>query len=69
MNNNRDHLFLRPLWRRTLLVAFCAAWSVFEFANGSPSWGMMVGGLGVYAAWNYLIVYKEPPAPPPAEEA
>ena len=58
--NNADHPFLRPLWRRALLVAFCAAWSVFEFVNEAPGWGVMVGALGVYAAWTYLIAYKEP---------
>ena len=69
MEKNADHPFLRPLWRRALLVAFCAAWSVFEFANDSPTWGMIVGALAVYGAWSYLIAYKPAPEPaPPTEE-
>ncbi|MCO6049398.1 DUF3329 domain-containing protein [Mesorhizobium sp. RP14(2022)] len=62
MSNGAEHPFLRPLWRRAALVAFCAFWSAFEFATGSSGWGMMVGFMAVYGAWNYLIDYRVPPA-------
>ncbi|TIT56050.1 MAG: DUF3329 domain-containing protein, partial [Mesorhizobium sp.] len=33
-----EHPFFRPLWRRIAVVAVCLAWSVIEFASGTPFW-------------------------------
>jgi uncharacterized membrane protein YccC len=61
-NRDVDHPWLQPLWVRALLVAFCAAWAVFEFASNSPGWGLMFGMLAAYGAWTYLIAFN--PRPP-----
>jgi hypothetical protein len=72
-----EHPFFRPLWRRIALIAFCAAWSVFEFATGSAFWGTLAGGMAAYAGWTFLVNYPPPSAtgenkpaanPPPAEK-
>jgi len=47
--------FMRPMWRRYVLVAVCLGWSVFEFATGVPFWGILFGALGVYAVWQLFI--------------
>ncbi len=67
MARGDDHPFLRPLWRRIALVAFCGAWAVFEYVTGSPGWALAAGAMTAYGAWLYLINYK--PAPDPAETA
>ena len=56
--NDQNHPFLRPLWRRVALVAFCAAWSVFEFVTGSAFWGTLAGGMAALGAYQFLIAYK-----------
>lgn len=65
MKNERDHPFLRPLWRRVALVAACLLWAAFEFVGGSPMWGTIALGFGLYGAWQYLYLYKsaEPDEP------
>lgn len=59
MIQDQNHPFLRPLWRRIALVAFCAAWSVYEFVvSGSGLWGTLAGGMAAYGAWQFLINYQ-----------
>ncbi len=62
---NDTPAFLRPLWRRVALVAFCVAWSAFEFYNGATGWGTLVAAMAVYGAWLYLYDYKDGGANPP----
>lgn len=59
-----DNPFFRPLWRRVVLVVFCAAWAAFELWHGQTMWALIFGGLGAYGAWIFLINYK----PGPTEE-
>jgi len=60
---DNSHPFFRPLWRRVVLVAFCAAWALFELLYvGDQTWAIMVGIVAAYAAWAFLITYD--PAPP-----
>jgi hypothetical protein len=54
---DRDHPFLRPLWRRVALVAVCFVWAGLEFLGGSPMWGMIALAMGGYGAWQYLYLY------------
>ncbi|MGP2491227.1 DUF3329 domain-containing protein [Mesorhizobium sp. PUT5] len=54
---DRDHPFLRPLWRRVALVAVCFVWAALELASGSPMWGMIALAMGGYGAWQYLYLY------------
>jgi hypothetical protein len=59
--NEAEHPWFRPLWRRVALVAFCAAWSVFEFVTQAPFWGVIAGAFAAYGAWIFLITYKPKP--------
>lgn len=56
--NDQTHPFLRPLWRRIVLVGICVAWSALEFATGSPFWGTLAGGMAALGAYQFLIAYK-----------
>ena len=47
--------FFRPYWRRVLTVAFCLIWAVVEFANAAPFWGVLFGGMGVYALHQFFF--------------
>jgi hypothetical protein len=51
-----DHPIYRPLWARLLIVGVCLGWAGFEFWGGAPFWGVIVGGLGIYAA--YKLFYE-----------
>ena len=63
-----DHPFFRPLWRRIAIVAFCAAWAVWEYSNNQAMWATIAGGMAAYGAWVFLVTYK-PPAEPPSDQA
>lgn len=58
---DRESTFLRPLWRRVALVAFCAAWAVWEWWNAEMFWAMLVGAITVYGAWTFLFDYDRRP--------
>ncbi len=63
-----EHPFFRPLWRRIVVVAVCAIWSVIEFATGTPFWGVIALGFAGYAVWQFFYLYKPvEDAKPPAE--
>jgi hypothetical protein len=68
MANDRDHPWLRPLWRRVAIVVLCAVWSGIEFYSGQPFWGTLAGGMAVYAAWMYLLNYPKPQEQQPPEQ-
>ncbi|MCB1394581.1 MAG: DUF3329 domain-containing protein [Rhodobacter sp.] len=55
-----DHPFFRPLWRRVVVVAFCLGWAGFEALTQSPGWALMIGALGLYAAWVLLVDWRDP---------
>ena len=57
-----EHPFFRPLWRRVAIVAVCATWAVLEWASNSPFWGVIALGFTGYAIWQFLYLYKAPPA-------
>ncbi len=52
-----EHPFFRPLWRRVVVVAVCLAWSVIEFATGTPFWGVIALGFTGYAVWQFFYLY------------
>jgi hypothetical protein len=66
MNKDSSHPWFRPLWRRIAVVAFCIAWAIFEFATGTPFWGIMVLAFAAYGIWQFFIVFdaSEPVATP-----
>jgi hypothetical protein len=55
---NQDHPFLRPLWRRIVLVVICLGWAGLEYYGGSPTWAMIALAFAGYGAWQYLYLYK-----------
>lgn len=58
-----DHPFYRPLWRRIAIVVVAAVWTGLEvLRGGEPTWMIISGFIFLYAAWAFLIGWKEPPA-------
>lgn len=64
---SNSHPFLDPLWRRIVLIAAVAAWSLTEFYFESYTWGTMVGVFALYGAWTYLVTYVPSSATPPEQ--
>jgi hypothetical protein len=64
MANKQGHPFLDPLWRRVLLIAACAAWTLVELYYGNMFWVVMVGAVTVYGAYTYLYDYEPSDSPP-----
>ncbi|MBX3568920.1 MAG: DUF3329 domain-containing protein [Rhizobiaceae bacterium] len=60
--NDREHPFFRPLWRRILLVVFCACWAAWEIYNGERFWAYLTLGITAYGAWVFLFTYNRPTA-------
>jgi hypothetical protein len=58
-----EHPFFRPLWRRIAIVAFCAVWAAWEYANGQAMWATIAGGMALYGGWVFLLTYKAPAEP------
>jgi len=54
--------WLQPLWRRVVLVGFCAGWAALELYNGSSGWASIAIGMTLYGAWMYLYDWKDPNA-------
>ncbi|CAN5754528.1 hypothetical protein BH23PSE1_BH23PSE1_00060 [soil metagenome] len=49
--------FFKPLWRRVAVVAVCLGWALFELATGSVFWGVIFGGVGLFAAWQFFVTF------------
>lgn len=47
--------FFIPLWRRVAVTVVCLGWSAFEFSTMEPLWGIVFGGMGVYALWQFFL--------------
>jgi hypothetical protein len=56
--------FFRPLWRRLAVVVVALGWAVMEFVTGAPSWAMIFGALGLYAAHQFFIAFDPKDARP-----
>ncbi len=50
-----NHPFFRPLWVRVTVVLVCLGWAIFEFATGTPFWGTLFAGLGIYCGWQFFL--------------
>ncbi|MCK7610905.1 hypothetical protein M0H32_01925 [Roseibium sp. CAU 1639] len=55
-----EHPWFDPLWRRIVLVAFCAAWTGVEYSFGNTTWVYIMAAITAYAGWAYLVAYKGP---------
>lgn len=58
-----EHPWFDPLWRRIVLVAFCAAWTGVEYSFGNTTWVYIMAAITGYAGWAYLFAYKGPEHP------
>jgi len=67
VNKDSNHPFFRPLWRRVAVVAFCIAWAIFEFATGTPFWGIMVLAFAAYGIWQFFIIFDASDPVKPAD--
>ena len=52
-----QHPFFRPLWRRVAVVAVSLGWGIYEFATGSPFFGILFGAVGVYCAHQFFVAF------------
>lgn len=51
------HPVFRPLWRRVLLTAALIGWTVVELVYGNAFWALLIGGIGVYAAFVFFVAF------------
>lgn len=59
LNIEPEHPIYRPLWVRVLLVAVLIGWSALEFYSQAPFWGVIAGGVGLFAAYELMWRYPE----------
>ena len=52
-----SHPFYRPLWRRLLIVGLCVAWTLVEFAAGSPLWGLVFLAAAAISFYGLLVAF------------
>ena len=52
-----QHPFYAPRWRRVVIAVLALGWSLFEFASGSPFWGILFGALGLYLSYAFFIAF------------
>lgn len=59
MLTDRDRSFFAPLWRRIAVIVFCFGWAGFELYQGEDMWALMVGAIGAYGVWIFVIRFDE----------
>lgn len=47
--------FMKPVWRRYVMVIACIGWGIVEFITANPVWGILFTAVGVYAIWQLFI--------------
>ena len=50
--------FFKPLWIRLAVVAVCLGWAAVEFWTGSTGWALMFGGVGLWSAYEFFVVFN-----------
>ena len=69
MNNDADHPWFRPMWRRVLMVAIPATIAAVDIYHGNFGWALIFGGLGAYAVYIFFIAWnKDRPETPKAPD-
>lgn len=53
-----DHPFFRPLWIRAAVVILCLVWAGLEIWGGAIPWAVLFGGLGIYCAYRFFVVFN-----------
>lgn len=59
MSNDTNHPWLRPLWRRALVVAIPAAVGVWDLVNANYGWALMFGAMTAYGIYTFFIAWKD----------
>jgi hypothetical protein len=55
----QPHPWLRPLWRRVALIAFCAAWTLWEaWLEPGSLWFWLILGITLWGGWDLLLSGK-----------
>ena len=54
------HPFFSPLWRRIVLIAVLAGWTVVEATAGNAVWALLMAGIGVYSAYVFFFDFVLP---------
>lgn len=68
MKNDMQHPWFRPVWRRVLMVAICAAVALWDLSNGDYVWALIFGGMACYAIYIFFIAWgKDSPEKPDGE--
>lgn len=68
MQSDMNHPWLRPLWRRVLIVAITAAIALWDIVNGNFGWALIFGGMAAYGVYVFFIAWKGDEAPPPNDK-
>lgn len=65
MNNDADHPWFRPMWRRVLVVVIPAIIAAVDIYHGNFGWALIFGGLAAYAVYIFFIAWNKsrPEAP------
>ena len=63
-----EHAFFKPVWIRVVVVAVCAGWAMFEFANDAVLCGVFFGGLAVICAYRFSVINYSAIADPAKEQ-
>lgn len=59
-----DHPFYRPRSRRIAIVVVTAVWAAAELlADPASVWTVMALAVFAYAAWTFLIAWRDRPPP------
>lgn len=59
LNIEPEHPIYRPLWVRLLIVFVLIGWSAMELTHDAPFWGVIAGGVGLFAAYELFWRYPE----------
>lgn len=56
-----ERAFLRPLWRRVILLCVCVFWAFIEWLSGSAVWLLVASGAVVYVIVVYFFFFDSTP--------
>lgn len=68
MKNDMQHPWFKPVWRRALMVAICAAVALWDLSNGEYVWALIFGGMAGYAIYVFFIAWENDTPNKPDEE-
>ena len=57
---NVQSAFFIPVWRRVVVVAASAGWSVVEWMNDSPGWAVLFLAIAVYCGHQFFVAFDPP---------